>query len=136
MITAQGGNPEIIDKPELLPLAKHCTKIKADISGYVQKIDSRLIGESAMLLGAGREKKESEIDLSVGIVLKKKVGSKININGYLAEVYYNDSEKLKEAKNKLFSSFVIGDKKPKKLPLILATISKEGVKEWGIADSV
>jgi pyrimidine-nucleoside phosphorylase len=136
MITAQGGNPEIIDKPELLPLAKHCTKIKADISGYVQKIDSRLIGESAMLLGAGREKKESEIDLSVGIVLKKKVGSKVNINGYLAEVYYNDSEKLKEAKNKLFSSFVIGDKKPKKLPLILATISKEGVKEWGIADSV
>jgi pyrimidine-nucleoside phosphorylase len=133
MIIAQGGNPEIIDKPELLPLAKHCTKIKADISGYVQKIDSRLIGESAMLLGAGREKKESEIDLSVGIILKKKVGSKVNINEDLAEVYYNDSENLKEANNKLFSSFVIGDKKPKKLPLILATISKEGVKEWGIA---
>jgi len=86
-----------------------------------------------MLLGAGREKKESKIDLSVGIILKKKVGSKVNINEDLAEVYYNDSEKLKEAKNKLFSSFVIGDKKPKKLPLILATISKKGVKEWGIA---
>jgi len=127
MIAAQGGNPEIIDNPELLPLAKHCTKIKADISGYIQ------IGESAMLLGAGREKKESEIDLSVGIILKKKVGSKVNINEDLAEVYYNDSEKLKEAKNKLFSSFVIGNKKTKKLPLILATISKEGVKEWGIA---
>ena len=132
MISAQGGNPEIIDKPELLPLAKHCTTIKADINGYIQKIDSRLIGESAMLLGAGREKKESEIDLSVGIILKKKVGSKVNINEDLAEVYYNDSEKLKEAKNKLFSSFVIGGNKPKKLPLILATISKEGVKEWGI----
>lgn len=130
MITAQGGNPEVIDRPELLPLAKHCNKIKADISGYIQKIDSRLIGESAMLLGAGREKKESEIDLSVGIVLKKKVGSKVNINEDLAEVHYNDSKKLKEAKNKLFSSFVIGDKKPKKLPLILATISKEGIKEW------
>lgn len=136
MIIAQGGNPEIIDRPELLPLAKHCTKIKADRSGYVQKIDSRLIGESAMLLGAGREKKESEIDLSVGIILKKKVGSEVNINEDLAEVHYNDSEKLKGAKNKLFSSFMIGDKKPKKLPLILATISKEGVKERGIADSV
>lgn len=130
MITAQGGNPEIPDKPELLPLAKHCTKIKADISGYIQKIDSRLIGESAMLLGAGREKKESEIDLSVGIILKKKVGSKVNINENLAEVHYNDSKNLKEANSKLFSSFVIGDKKPKKLPLILATISKEGVKEF------
>jgi len=129
MIAAQGGNPEIIDNPELLPLAKHCTKIKTVISGYIQKIDSRLIGESAMLLGAGREKKESEIDLSVGIILKKKVGSRVNVNEDLAEVYYNDSKKLKEAKNKLFSSFVIGDKKPKKLPLILATISKEGIKE-------
>ena len=133
MITAQGGNPEIIDKPELLPLAKHCTKIKADISGYIQKIDSRLIGESAMLLGAGREKKESEIDLSVGIILKKKVGSKVNINEDLAEIYYNDSEKLEESKKKLLSSFVTGNKKPQKLPLILATIGKEGVKEWGIA---
>ena len=130
MINAQGGNSEMIDNPELLPLAKHCTKIKADVSGYIQKIDSRLIGESAMLLGAGREKKESEIDLSVGIILKKKVGSKVNINEDLAEVYYNDSEKLKEAKGKLLFSFVIGKKKPQELPLILATISKEGVKEW------
>ena len=130
MVIAQGGNPEIIDNPESLPLAKHSTKITANISGFVQKIDSRLVGESAMLLGAGREKKESKIDLSVGIVLKKKVGSKVNINEDLAEVYYNDSEKLEEAKKKLFSSFVIRNKKTHKLPLILATISKEGVKEW------
>ena len=130
MVTAQGGNPEIIDNPESLPLAKHSTKITANISGFVQKIDSRLVGESAMLLGAGREKKESKIDLSVGIVLKKKVGSKVNINEDLAEVYYNDSEKLEEAKKKLFSSFVIRNKKMQKLPLILATISKDGVKEW------
>lgn len=130
MIIAQGGNSGIIDNPELLPLAKHCTKIKADKSGYIQKIDSRLVGESAMLLGAGREEKESKIDLSVGIVLKKKVGNRININEDLAEVHYNDSEKLKEAKKKLLSSFIIGNKKPVKLPLILATISRQGIKEF------
>ncbi|GAI96268.1 unnamed protein product, partial [marine sediment metagenome] len=56
--------------------------------------------------------------------------SKVKINEDLAEVFYNDSGKLKEVKKKLFSSFVIEDKKPHKLPLILATISKEGVKEW------
>jgi pyrimidine-nucleoside phosphorylase len=130
MIIAQGGNSGIIDNPELLPLAKHCTKIKANKSGYIQKIDSRLVGESAMLLGAGREEKESKIDLSVGIVLKKKVGNRININEDLAEVHYNDSEKLKEAKKILFSSFIIGNKKPVKLPLILATISRQGIKEF------
>lgn len=130
MIIAQGGNSGIIDNPELLPLAKHCTKIKANKSGYIQKIDSRLVGESAMLLGAGREEKESKIDLSVGIVLKKKVGNRININEDLAEVHYNDSKKLKEAKKKLLSSFIIGNKKPVKLPLILATISRQGIKEF------
>jgi pyrimidine-nucleoside phosphorylase len=130
MIIAQGGNSGIIDNPELLPLAKHCTKIKANKSGYIQKIDSRLVGESAMLLGAGREEKESKIDLSVGIVLKKKVGNRININEDLAVVHYNDSEKLKEAKKILFSSFIIGNKKPVKLPLILATISRQGIKEF------
>jgi len=130
MIAAQGGNPETIERTELLPSAKYCTKIKADISGYIQKIDSRLIGESAMLLGAGREKKGSEIDLSVGIILKKKVGNKVKIKEDLAKVYYNDSEKMKEAKKKIFSAFVIGEKKSIKLPLILATISQEGIKEW------
>ena len=89
IIRAQGGNSEIVDNPELLPMAKHCTKVKAVTSGYIQKIDSRRVGESAMLLGAGREEKDSEIDLSVGIVLKKKVGSRVNSKDDLAEVYYN-----------------------------------------------
>ena len=130
MVVAQGGNFQVIENPELLPVAKYCFKIKADKSGYVQRADSRLIGESAMFLGAGRENKESKIDLSVGIVLKKKMGDKVNINENLAEIYYNDAEKLEDAKKKLLSSFTIGDKKPRKLPLILATISKEGIKEW------
>ena len=130
MVVAQEGNPQLIENPELLPLAKYCIKIKADKSGYIQKIDSQLVGESAMILGAGREKKESEIDLSVGIVLKKKVGSKIDISEDLVEVYYNNLEKLKEAKKKLLSSFTIGNKKPEKLPLILATISRQGIKEF------
>ncbi len=130
IVMAQGGNLRVVENPELLPLAKYCLKIKADKSGYIQRIDSRLIGESAMILGAGREKKESEIDLSVGIVLKKKVGSKIDISEDLAEVYYNNLEKLKEAKKKLLSSFTIGNKKPEKLPLILATISRQGIEEF------
>lgn len=130
MVVAQGGNFQVIENPELLPVAKYCFKIKADKSGYVQRANSRLIGESAMLLGAGRENKESKIDLSVGIVLKKKMGNKVNINEDLAEIYYNDAEKLEDAKKKLLSSFTIGDKKPRKLPLILAAINQEGIKEF------
>ncbi|MEA1940485.1 MAG: pyrimidine-nucleoside phosphorylase [Candidatus Caldatribacteriota bacterium] len=130
MISAQGGNTEVVENTELLPSAKYCLKIKAENGGYVQKIDSKLVGKSAMLLGAGREKKETKIDLSVGIILKKKVGSKINANEELAEIYYNDVEKLKDAKRELISSFTIGKKKPKKIPLILAIIDKRGIKEF------
>jgi len=130
MISAQGGNAGIVENPELLPSAKYCMKINAEKSGYIQKIDARIVGKSAMLLGAGREKKGEKIDLSVGIVLKKKVGDKIKVNEELAEMYYNNEEKLEVAKKELISSFTIGKEKPKKLPLILAIIDKNGIKEF------
>jgi len=130
MVIAQGGNPQVIDNTELLPLAEQNIKIKANESGYIQKMDSRAIGESATILGAGREKKESEIDLSVGIVLEKKVGDKVNTGEVLATVYFNSQERLKKAQEKLLSSFTISEEKTEKPPLVLATISKEGIKEF------
>jgi len=105
-------------------------QIKANESGYIPKLDSRAIGESATILGAGREKKESEIDLSVGIVLEKKVGDKVNTGEVLATVYFNSQERLKKAQEKLLSSFTIGEEKTEKPPLVLATISKEGIKKF------
>jgi len=130
MVIAQGGNPQVIDNTELLPLAEQNIKIKANKSGYIQKMDSRAIGESATILGAGREKKESEIDLSVGIVLEKKVGDKVNTGEVLATVYFNSQERLKKAQEKLLSSFTISEEKTEKPPLVLATISKDGIKEF------
>ena len=130
MVIAQGGNPQVIDNTELLPLAEQNIKIKANESGYIQKMDSRAIGESATILGAGREKKESEIDLSVGIVLEKKVGDKVNTGEVLATVYFNSQERLKKAQEKLLSSFTISEEKTEKPPLVLATISKEGIKKF------
>ena len=129
MVTEHGGNIKVVEKPELLPFSKYCLKLKGRKNGYIQKIDARAVGESAMILGAGREKKESRIDLSVGIVLKKKVGSKTTVDEVLAEIYYNNQKKINNAKNVLFSAFTIGREKPEKLPLILATVDKEGIKK-------
>jgi len=130
MVKAQGGNHKEITNPELLLVAKYCHKITAEKNGYIQRINSRLVGESAMILGAGREKKESEIDLSVGIILKKKRGSKVKVNEDLAEIYYNDLKKLEDAEKKLLSSFTINNKKPKEIPLVLAIINEQGIKEF------
>lgn len=130
MIVAQGGNPKVIENPDLLPLAKKCYKIRAKEFGYIQRIDARLVGESAMLLGAGREKKGSPIDLSVGLVLKKKIGDRVEKNDELVEIYYNEDKKLEEAKSRITSALKIGKKKLPKNPLILAMIDKEGLKEY------
>ena len=128
MVQEHGGNVNMVENPELLPAAKHCMKLKGKEKGYIQKIDSRLVGQSAMILGAGREDKNSKIDLSVGILLRKKVGDSITTNEVLAEIYYNNAKKLEEAKKILLSSFKIGEKKQEKLPLILAAVDKDGTK--------
>ena len=128
MVQEHGGNVKMVENTELLPAAKHCMKLKGKEKGYIQKIDSRLVGQSAMILGAGREDKNSKIDLSVGILLRKKVGDSITTNEVLAEIYYNNAKKLEEAKKILLSSFKIGEKKQEKLPLILAAVDKDGIK--------
>jgi pyrimidine-nucleoside phosphorylase len=130
MVKEHGGDIKMVENPQLLPEAKYRFQIKCHQEGYIHKINSKSIGLSAMLLGAGREEKGSIIDLSVGIVLKKKIGEKINAGEVLAEVFYNKKEKLEQAIKLLNSSFEINKEKPKSIPLILATVDKNGVKKF------
>lgn len=89
LVEAQGGNPEMIDHPELLPTAKYQIEVPAVESGYVSTIDADEVGVAAMLLGAGRATKEDEIDLAVGIVLQKKIGEYVEAGEPLAILHAN-----------------------------------------------
>lgn len=109
-VAAQGGNPSIVENPSLLPQAKYQIKIFAADSGYVEQIIANEIGLAAMLLGAGRATKESEIDLSVGIVLHKKVGDYVKKGETLATIHSN-REHIEEIKEKLYSNIIISNKK-------------------------
>src|SRR5690606_4306716 len=73
-IENQGGNPAIVDDVSLLPQAKYVNEVPSEKEGYISFMEADEIGTAAMVLGAGRATKESEIDLAVGIVLNKKVG--------------------------------------------------------------
>lgn len=106
-IKAQGGDPGMIDHPELLPHAKYTADLKADVDGYIEKIAADEIGKASLILGAGRETKESIIDLSVGIVLNKKVGDAVSSGEPIATIYANDMEKYEICKQKLINSFII-----------------------------
>ncbi|WP_203246416.1 pyrimidine-nucleoside phosphorylase [Sporosarcina beigongshangi] len=89
LIEAQGGNAAIIHDVSLLPTAKYQIEVPALTSGYVTKMEADDIGVAAMLLGAGRATKEDEIDLAVGIVLRKKIGDSVQQGEPLAVIHSN-----------------------------------------------
>lgn len=85
----QGGDASVVDAPELLPTATYQIEYKAQSSGVVSELISNEIGVASMMLGAGRQTKEDEIDLSVGIVLNKKVGDVVKEGESLLTIHSN-----------------------------------------------
>ena len=111
-VEAQGGDPAAVTDPDLLPKASMVVPVCADRDGFVEKIACEDIGICSLLLGGGRETKESEIDLSVGILLEKKKGE---VLGYL---HANDEKRLEAAKEKFRSAYFITGHQPEAEPLI------------------
>lgn len=125
MIIAQGGNSAVVDDPDkLLPLASRQIDILFEgDGGYINEIDTRAVGIASMLLGAGRENKDDEIDYGAGIVLNKKLGQEIKTGERLATFYLNEDRRLNEAKNIFLGAYKVTDKKPPIAPLIYEVIS-------------
>ncbi len=87
IITAQQGNPEILDNPELLPRAELIKEIRAEESGYISEVTAREIGLIAMSLGAGREKKGDSIDPAAGVEVLVKQGEQVEAGAALARLH-------------------------------------------------
>jgi len=117
-IEAQGGDKEFVYHPEKLPQASIIQEIEAPADGYIQKIVCDEIGICSLILGGGRETKESEIDLSVGLVLHKKVGDVVKKGDFIATIYANDQTKLDAAKERLLQAYRIDKASVEKKPLI------------------
>lgn len=122
-IASQGGDATIIDNPEKLPQAKYAYELPAKESGWIEKMIADKIGVAAMKLGAGRETKESKIDLAVGIVLNKKVGDSIKKGEPILTIYSN-TENIEEVRDLLYDSIKISQTKVSAPPLIHEIISK------------
>ena len=122
-IQAQGGNVNQVYSPELLPKAKIETYVFAEKEGYVEKIVCDEVGICSLILGGGRENKESEIDLSVGIILHKKVGDYVSKDTPIATIYGNSEDKIKTAKDRLIKAYSFTDKIVNKRELIQGIIT-------------
>ncbi|ADL51785.1 pyrimidine-nucleoside phosphorylase [Clostridium cellulovorans] len=117
-IAAQGGDVSCIDDINLLPKAQHIIEVKSDKEGYVSKIHAQEIGVVAMKLGAGRETKESVIDLAVGVVLNKKRNDYVEVGDTLAYIHANSLELGSKLKEELASCYEISKEYEEKIPLI------------------
>ena len=123
-VVAQGGSEEEVLHPEKLPAAKYVDEVICMAEGYVSKIQTEEIGRISLLLGGGRETKESEIDLAVGLVLMKKHGDKVACGEALAEIHANDLEKLALAKERLLKAYTIVGEQVEKKPVIKKIIGE------------
>ncbi len=111
-VEAQGGDKSAVFHPEKLPQASIIEEIPSQMDGYVVSIQCDEIGIASLLLGGGRETKESEIDLSVGLVLHKKKGDQVSCGESLATIYANSREKLEAAKARFLKAYEIAREKP------------------------
>ncbi len=120
MVKNQEGDITYLEDLEKIPKAKFVGKVISDKEGFIEKIPAKEVGKIACYLGAGRERKEDKIDNSVGVVLKKKIGSKVKKDECIVEIFANDENKLKEAVEKMKEIITVTDlqkslKKPIKI---------------------
>ncbi len=121
-IAAQGGDASVLDDTAKLPQASVQYEIKAPRSGYIQHMDTQLVGEASAILGAGRKTKEDSIDFAAGIVLQKKTGDFVEAGQTLAVLHTNKAETLGDSEQVFLRAITFGDIQPEMQPLIYGVV--------------
>ncbi len=122
VIQAQGGNPQALDKFELLPNATGMREIASPRAGYVSAIDAGDVGRASTLMGAGRDRKDDRIDPAVGVILEVKVGEKVDAGAVLCRLYYTSEERVEEAADLVEGAFRVSSQKAEDRALILEVV--------------
>jgi pyrimidine-nucleoside phosphorylase len=122
VVEAQGGNPQALDRFELLPNATGMREIPSPRAGFVSAIMAEDIGRASTMMGAGRSRKEDEIDPAVGVILEVKVGEKVETGSVLCRLYYTGEENLEEAAELVEDAFHISGSRAEERELILEVV--------------
>ena len=126
MIARQGGDPSIVDEPGRLPQARHRTAIVAPTDGHLTRLDAEAVGRAAVLLGAGRDRVDAAIDLSAGVMIRRKPGARVSAGDVILELYYNDASRLAAATGLLQSAIDIHAIPRKTTPVVLGWVHARG----------
>ena len=118
LVKNQGGDISYIEDTEKFEKASIIKEVISNKEGNIQEINAKTIGEISCALGAGRQTKTDKIDLSVGIILNKKVGDYVKIGDIVATVYANDQEKADKAEEEILNTYKIGKEKEDKQTIL------------------
>ena len=119
LVQNQNGDISYIDNPKLFKKAKYILPVVSEKAGYIKRLDAKNVGEISVNLGAGRIKKEDEIDRAVGIILEKKIGDKVEAGDILGYIHANDDTKGKCAVSDLLDCYEISSELVQKPQCIL-----------------
>lgn len=130
MFAAQGGDVSVLDDPDKFQKAKFSRPLLAAESGYLVRMNTEMVGNASVGLGAGRITKEDVIDFAAGIVLHKKTGDKVEAGECLATLYADQEEKL-DAAEEMFRAALTFGPEPEPVPaLVMARVTEEGVERF------
>jgi pyrimidine-nucleoside phosphorylase len=122
LVRAQGGDVGYIDHPDLLPKAAFIETVTAPRSAYLAEVDAQVVGETAVLLGAGRARKDDPIDHAVGVLVHHKVGDFVDEGRPLFTVHANRPELMAEARQRLLDAHRWSDEPVSALPLFYGIV--------------
>ena len=130
MFAAQGGDVSVLDDPDKFQKAKFSRPLLAAESGYLVRMNTEMVGNASVCLGAGRITKEDTIDFAAGIVLHKKTGDKVEAGECLATLYADHEEKFAAAEEMFRAALTFGPA-PEPVPaLVMARVTEEGVERF------
>lgn len=121
-VLAQGGNPHVLEDYTGFKKARYSAICTSKMSGYVSSIEADRIGLASLHLGAGRRTKEDTIDISAGLLLKKKVGDLIGEGETLAVLYADDPGKLEQGLREAENAYIISEQEPQRRALVHAVL--------------
>ncbi len=122
VIQAQGGDPHVLDRFDLLPNALGAREISSPRSGYISAVDAELIGRASGMIGASRDRKEDAIDPAVGVILEVKTGEKVDAGSILCRIYHTSEDRLDDAADLVEDAFRISATAPDQRELILEVV--------------
>ena len=130
MVTEQQGDASYIEDTEKFKKADYFVDIVAPATGYITHMNTEQCGITSVVLGAGRETKESEIDFSAGIRIIKKTGDYVEVGEPIATLYSSSFDGFSQATKILLGAYTIGKEKPEPEKLILARVTVDGVEKF------